>query len=66
MPAGSPDCTKRLETIKDIPAGKCIYWFERTDMVQGLRGAGRPCGPARQPLALDADHPARRMRWTLP
>ena len=24
------DCEKRLETIADIPAGKCIYWFERT------------------------------------
>ena len=24
------DCHNRLETIADIPAGKCIYWFERT------------------------------------
>ncbi|NNN19288.1 MAG: hypothetical protein HKL84_05475, partial [Acidimicrobiaceae bacterium] len=26
------DCTTRLETIADIPAGKAIYWFERTDL----------------------------------
>jgi hypothetical protein len=26
------DCTSRLETIKDIPVGKCVYAFERTDM----------------------------------
>lgn len=34
------DCTKRLETIKDIPAGKCIYWFERTDMVKAFQVLG--------------------------
>ena len=28
------DCTSRLETIADIPKGKAIYWFERTDMVR--------------------------------
>ena len=26
------DCTSRLETIADIPKGKAVYWFERTDM----------------------------------
>ncbi len=26
------DCTSRLETIADIPKGKAIYHFERTDM----------------------------------
>ncbi|MFC1896144.1 uroporphyrinogen decarboxylase family protein [Thermodesulfobacteriota bacterium] len=26
------DYTDRLEIIKDIPAGKVIYWFERTDI----------------------------------
>ena len=25
------DCTKRLEAIADIPAGECIYFFERAD-----------------------------------
>ena len=34
MPLWEADCTKRLEIIKDVPAGKCIYWFERTDMVK--------------------------------
>jgi uroporphyrinogen-III decarboxylase len=34
MPLWEADCTKRLEIIKDIPPGKCIYWFERTDMVK--------------------------------
>jgi hypothetical protein len=26
------DCTSRLEMIQDIPRGKAIYWFERTDI----------------------------------
>jgi uroporphyrinogen-III decarboxylase len=26
------DCTSRLETIADIPKGKAVYWFERTDL----------------------------------
>ncbi len=34
MPLWESDCTKRLEIIRDIPPGKCIYWFERTDMVK--------------------------------
>ena len=35
------DCTSRLEVIKDVPPGKCVYFFERTDMLkakQALRG----------------------------
>ena len=27
------DCSKRMETIADVPAGKCIYFFERADNV---------------------------------
>lgn len=27
-------CTSRLETIGDIPPGKAIYWFERTDLFE--------------------------------
>jgi len=27
------DCTSRLEVIADIPRGKAVYWFERTDLV---------------------------------
>lgn len=34
MPLWEADCTKRLDVIRDIPKGKCIYWFERTDMVK--------------------------------
>jgi len=26
------DCTSRLDVIKDVPKGKCVYSFERTDM----------------------------------
>lgn len=26
------NCTSRLETIRDIPRGKAIYWFEQTDI----------------------------------
>jgi uroporphyrinogen-III decarboxylase len=34
------DCTSRLETIADIPAGKAIYWFERTDMFRAKEVLG--------------------------
>jgi hypothetical protein len=40
MPLWEADCTKRLEVIRDIPAGKCIYWFERTDMVRAFEVLG--------------------------
>ena len=40
MPLWEADCTKRLEVIRDIPAGKCIYWFERTDMVKAFEVLG--------------------------
>ena len=40
MPMWESECTKRLETIKDVPAGKCIYWFERTDMVKAFEVLG--------------------------
>jgi len=40
MPLWEADCTKRLEVIKDIPAGKCIYWFERTDMLKAFEVLG--------------------------
>ena len=35
------DCTSRLDVIKDVPPGKCVYFFERTDMTKAkaaLRG----------------------------
>lgn len=40
MPLWEADCTKRLEVIKDIPPGKCIYWFERTDMIKAYEVLG--------------------------
>jgi hypothetical protein len=40
MPLWEADCTNRLEIIKDIPPGKCIYWFERTDMVKAYEVLG--------------------------
>ncbi|HYA07170.1 MAG TPA: uroporphyrinogen decarboxylase family protein [Xanthobacteraceae bacterium] len=40
MPLWEADCTKRLEVIRDIPPGKCIYWFERTDMVKAFEVLG--------------------------
>jgi len=36
------DCTSRLDVIKDVPPGKCVYFFERTNLVkakEALRGA---------------------------
>ena len=40
MPLWEADCTKRLEIIRDVPAGKCIYWFERTDMGRAFEVLG--------------------------
>jgi uroporphyrinogen-III decarboxylase len=34
------NCTTRLETIADIPRGKAIYWFERTDLVRAKQVLG--------------------------
>jgi uroporphyrinogen-III decarboxylase len=28
------NCTSRLEHIGDVPRGKIVYWFERTDLVR--------------------------------
>ena len=40
MPLWEGDCTSRLETIADIPRGKAIYWFERTDLVKAKEVLG--------------------------
>jgi uroporphyrinogen-III decarboxylase len=40
MPLWEADCSKRLEVIRDVPPGKCIYWFERTDMVRAREVLG--------------------------
>lgn len=34
------DCTKRLETLRELPAGKCLHWFERTDLVRAFEVLG--------------------------
>ncbi len=34
------DVTSRLETIADIPRGKAIYWFERTDLARAKEVLG--------------------------
>ncbi len=34
VPLWESDCTSRLETIADVPPGKTIYWFERTDLAR--------------------------------
>jgi uroporphyrinogen-III decarboxylase len=34
------DCTSRLETIKDIPKGKVVYMFERTNMFKAKEVLG--------------------------
>ncbi len=34
------DVTSRLEIIKDVPAGKCIYFFERTDLFKAKKILG--------------------------
>ena len=40
MPLWEADCTKRLETIADMPPNSCIYWFENTDMVKAYEVLG--------------------------
>ena len=34
------DCTSRLDIIKDIPRGKAVYWFERTDLLKAKEVLG--------------------------
>jgi hypothetical protein len=40
VPLWEADCTSRLETIADIPPGKAVYWFERTDLVRAKEVLG--------------------------
>jgi uroporphyrinogen-III decarboxylase len=47
------DCTSRLETIADIPAGKAIYWFEKTDIFKAKEVLGDiVCIRGNVPLSL--------------
>jgi len=40
VPLWEGDCGSRLETIADIPQGKTVCWFERTDLVRGKEVLG--------------------------
>lgn len=40
MPLWEADCTSRLELISDMPAGKCVYWFESTNMIEATKHLG--------------------------
>src|SRR3972149_6191668 len=40
VPLWEADCSSRLETIADIPRGKAVYWFERTDLVKAKQVLG--------------------------
>lgn len=47
------DYTDRLEIIKDIPRGKAIYWFERTDIFKAKEVLGdRVCIKGNVPSSL--------------
>jgi hypothetical protein len=39
-PLWEGNCTSRLEVIKDIPRGKAVYWFERTDLFKAKEVLG--------------------------
>ncbi len=39
-PLWEGDVTSRLDIIKDVPPGKCIYFFERTDLVKAKKILG--------------------------
>ncbi|MFC1921225.1 uroporphyrinogen decarboxylase family protein [Chloroflexota bacterium] len=47
------DCTSRLDIIKDIPEGKAVYWFERTDIFKAKEVLGnRVCIKGNVPATL--------------
>jgi uroporphyrinogen-III decarboxylase len=47
------DCTSRLEIIGDIPAGKAVYHFERTDVFKAREVLGnRVCIRGNVPLSI--------------
>ncbi len=39
-PLFEADCTSRLETIRDIPRAKSVYWFERTNLMRAKEMVG--------------------------
>jgi len=47
------DCTSRLETIAEIPAGRAVYWFERTDIFRAKEILGETvCIRGNVPLSI--------------
>ena len=67
MPLWEGDCTSRLETIADIPRGKAIYWFERTDLVRAKEVLGDVVCLRGNVPSVAADHrDAGRGRCVLP
>ena len=50
------DCTSRLEIIADIPKGKAIYAFERTDIFKAKSSIGRSCLHPGQRAFIDSVH----------
>ena len=56
------DVTSRLELIADIPAGKAVYHFERTDMQRAkeVLGGARVHPGQRAPLPVGGRQPVRR------
>ncbi len=53
MPCFEADYTDRLDIISDIPAGKAIYWFEKTDVFKAKEVLGdRVCVKGNVPSSL--------------
>lgn len=40
MPLWESDCTRRLETLRELPAARCIHWFEKTDLRRAFEVLG--------------------------
>jgi hypothetical protein len=52
-PLWEGNCESRLETIADIPKGKAVYWFERTDLFKAKEILGdRVCLEGNVPSSL--------------
>jgi len=53
----------RLDTIKDVPEGKIVYWFENVDMVKAKRILGdRVCIMGNVPMSLLATGTATQVK----
>jgi uroporphyrinogen-III decarboxylase len=62
-PLWEGNCTSRLETIKDIPAGKACYAFEATDMVKAKEILGDTvCIRGNVPLSIMATGTPEKVR----